>query len=98
MNITIEGLGALAPIVAPFIIGLLFGIVIKKGLSLLVLGIITIAVASSFGYLNVGIESMREEALKHLPELVGDAQSKLQILPYSTPAFLVGFALGFWRG
>lgn len=94
----IEGIEALVPLLIPFILGLLLGVIVKKGFELILLVAATVLILSATGYISYGIGDLKAAAMKYLPNIIGKAQSKLALLPYSTPAFLVGLAIGLWRG
>ena len=89
---------AYIPLIAPFIIGILAGVVIKKGLKLIIAVIALIIALVATGYLSIGFSEIRERAMEVLPEIVEGARDEVQILPYSSAAFLVGLALGLWKG
>jgi uncharacterized membrane protein (Fun14 family) len=86
----------IVPIILPFIIGLLVGAVIKKTLKLMVLVVALVIVLIATGILSVTFSNLFSEILKALPELYGLGHSWLNILPYSSVAFLIGVALGLW--
>jgi uncharacterized membrane protein (Fun14 family) len=84
------------PVVLPFIIGLLAGAVIKRVLKLLVLVVALVIVLVATGILSVTFSGLFAEAMKFLPKLYDVGHGWLNVLPYSSVAFLVGLALGFW--
>jgi uncharacterized membrane protein (Fun14 family) len=83
------------PIVLPLIIGLLVGAIIKKGFKLLMLVIVLIVVLIFTGVLSVSFGDIFTEAMKFLPILYDAGAGWLNVLPYSTIAFLIGLVLGF---
>lgn len=86
------------PLIAPFIIGLLAGVVIKRVLKL-ILAIVALVIALvATGYLSMEFEGMKERAIEYLPEIIEGARDEIQILPYSSTAFLIGLSLGIWKG
>ncbi len=89
---------AYIPLLAPFIIGLLVGVVIKKGLKLILAVIALIIALVATGYLSIGFSEVRDRAMDYLPRILGEARNEFQILPYSSAAFLIGIALGLWKG
>lgn len=88
----------LVPLVLPFIVGLLAGLLVKRTISLVVLGIALIAVLSTAGYISLGVRDVYKEAMNYLPRLISTGNDLKDVLPYSSPAFLVGLALGLWKG
>jgi uncharacterized membrane protein (Fun14 family) len=85
----------LIPVVLPFIIGLLVGAIIKKGLKLLVVVVALIIVLVATGVLSLTFTDLFDEAMKFLPMLYNVGIGWLNVLPYSSVAFLIGLALGF---
>lgn len=92
---TIEGL---MPLAVPFILGLLSGVVIKRGIELIFAALALVVALIATGYISMGFGELKEKALDYLPKLLGEAREEFQILPYSSGAFLVGLAIGFWVG
>jgi uncharacterized membrane protein (Fun14 family) len=85
----------LIPIVMPFIIGLLVGAIIRKGLKLLIIVVALIIVLVATGVLSVTFTGLFDEAMKFLPKLYDVGSGWLNVLPYSSITFLIGLALGF---
>jgi uncharacterized membrane protein (Fun14 family) len=85
----------LIPVVLPFIIGLLVGVIVKKGFKLLIAVVALIIVLIATGILSLTFTSLFDEAMKFLPKLYDAGQGWLNVLPYSSVAFLIGLALGF---
>jgi len=83
------------PVILPFIIGLLVGAVIKKTLKLLVLVVALIVVLVVTGILSVTFGGLFAEAMSILPKLYDLGHGWLNVLPYSSVAFLIGALLGF---
>ena len=84
----------LIPVVLPFIIGLLVGVIVKKGLKLLVAVVALIIVLVATGVLSLTFSNLYDAALNFLPKLYDVGNGLLNILPYSSVAFLIGLALG----
>jgi len=85
-------------LLAPFLIGLLVGALVKKALNLVILAVALVIVLVATGTIGLTYGELFNEALNILPRLWGGAQGWLGILPYSTVGFLIGLALGLWRG
>jgi uncharacterized membrane protein (Fun14 family) len=85
----------LIPVVLPFIIGLLIGVIVKKGFKLLIVVVALIIVLVATGVLSLTFTSLFDEAMKFLPKLYDTGHGWLNVLPYSSVAFLIGLALGF---
>jgi len=88
----------LVPIVVPFIIGLLVGAVIKKALKLVVLLVALVIVLVATGALTLTFQDIWEKAMQFLPHIYEAGSGWINVLPYSSAAFLVGLALGLWKG
>ena len=84
----------LIPVVLPFIIGLLVGAVIKRALKLLILVVVLVIVLVATGILSLTFSGLFAEAMKFLPKLYDLGHGWLNVLPYSSIAFLIGIALG----
>ncbi|KXB06870.1 hypothetical protein AKJ51_02660 [candidate division MSBL1 archaeon SCGC-AAA382A20] len=91
-------MGFLFTLIAPFLIGLLVGAIIKKTLSLIILGTALVIVLITTGTISLTYDQLYNEALNYLPRLWSGAQGWLGILPYSSAGFLIGLAIGLWRG
>lgn len=89
---------ALVVLIAPFLIGLLIGAIIKKALNLVILGIALVIVLVATGTLSLSYEELYNRAMDVFPEIWSGAQGWLGILPYSSVGFLIGLAIGLWRG
>jgi uncharacterized membrane protein (Fun14 family) len=88
----------LIPVVLPFIIGLLVGIVIKKGLKLLVVIVALIIILIATGIVSLTFSDLFAATMQVLPKLYDVGIGLLNVLPYSSIAFLIGLALGFLKG
>lgn len=85
----------LIPVVMPFIIGLLVGAIIKKAAKLLVVVVALVIVLIATGVLSLSFSDLYTQAMNFLPKLYDVGSGWLNVLPYSSVAFLVGLALGF---
>ncbi|MFW5912077.1 MAG: FUN14 domain-containing protein [Candidatus Hadarchaeota archaeon] len=88
----------LVPMILPFVIGLLAGVIVKKTAKLLFLGIALIAILSFEGYINISLGEIADKAMDQLPRLIDTGEGYKDVLPYKSGAFLVGLALGLWKG
>jgi len=87
------------PIIVPFIIGLLVGVIVKKTLKLVLALIVLLIVLAAVGYTQLpSFEEIARAALKYLPMLWAEAGPLINILPYSSLTFLLGLAIGLWKG
>jgi len=88
----------LIPIFVPFIIGLLVGVVIRAALKLVIFIAALIIVLVATGVLSLTFTDLYDKAMKYLPKLYDSGSGWLNVLPYSSAAFLIGLALGLWLG
>lgn len=88
----------LIPVVIPFVIGLLVGAIIKRTISILLLIIALIVVLAFTGYLSLSVESLYEKAVEHLPKIFDQTETLKNLLPYTSISFIIGLAIGLWKG
>jgi len=84
-------IGWIIPVVIPFIIGLLVGAILRKALKILILVVALIIVLVATGILSVTFS----DVFSALPTLYNFGVGWLNVLPYSSVAFIIGLALGF---
>lgn len=88
----------LVPTVLPFIIGLLVGAIIKRTFQLLIAVVALIIVLVAIGVISLTVQDVYSRSLEILPNLINTGRSLVDILPYSSVAFLIGLGLGLWKG
>lgn len=88
----------IVPIAAAFIIGLLVGAIIKKAFNLMVLLLALVIVLVATGALSLSFHDLFDKAMEILPKLYEAGSGWINMLPYSSAAFLLGLALGLWKG
>jgi len=89
----------LIPIVFPFILGLIVGIIVKKTIKLAIALIALILLLSALGYLTLpSFQDIIKKALNYLPMIQAELNPLINILPYSSTSFIVGFLVGLWKG
>lgn len=84
-------------IVVPFIIGLLVGTIIKRTVKLVLTVVALVIVLIVTGSLAVGFEDLWNKAMEILPRLYRSGVGYLDVLPYTSAAFLIGLALALWK-
>jgi len=96
------GSGAIVPALVVLAIGFLVGIVLKKTvkLGLAILSLVGLLVAT--GYINLQLSDSSKTTIyrvfsQALP-VASQASAAANILPITSAAFLVGLALGMWKG
>lgn len=85
-------------LIAPFIIGLLIGLIVKRTFKLVILAIALIIVLVATGYISLTFTEIYDKAMAFLPRIVNTGMALGDVLPYSSAAFLIGLALGLWKG
>lgn len=88
----------LVPIIVPFIIGLLVGFLIKHTLKLIIVIAALVIVLVVTGALSIGFSDLYNKAMEFLPKLSETGSAWINILPYSSVAFIVGLVIGLWKG
>ncbi|KXB07122.1 hypothetical protein AKJ52_00850 [candidate division MSBL1 archaeon SCGC-AAA382C18] len=88
----------IVPLILPFVIGLIIGLIVKKTINLILLAVVLVAILSTTGYLGLTVNDLYDKSMKYLPKLTGSKSKVADMLPISTPAFLIGLALGLWKG
>jgi len=88
----------IVPIVVPFILGLLIGAIVKKAFSLVILVIALLIVLISTGALSLSFQDIYDKAMMFLPKIYDTGSAWINVLPYSSVGFLIGLALGLWKG
>lgn len=83
---------------APFLIGLLVGLVVKRTFKLVILIFALIIVLAATGYISLTFTDIYDNAMTFLPRIVNTGIALVDVLPYSSTAFLIGLALGLWKG
>lgn len=88
----------IVPILVPFIIGLLVGAAIKRTLKLVMIITALVIVLVATGALSLTFRDIYDKAMEVLPTLVDLGGGLKDVLPYSSVSFLIGLALGLWKG
>jgi uncharacterized membrane protein (Fun14 family) len=88
----------LVPIIVPLIIGLLVGVLIKQSLKVILVLAALVVVLVVAGILSIGFSDLYDKAMEFLPKLYDAGRGWINVLPYSSAAFLIGLVLGLWKG
>jgi uncharacterized membrane protein (Fun14 family) len=88
----------LIPTVLPFLIGLLVGVIIKRGLKLIVAVVALVILLVAVGAIGLTFQDVYGRAMEILPNLINTGSSVFDVLPYSSVGFLIGLAIGLWKG
>ena len=88
----------IVPVIIPFLIGLLVGVILKNSFKLLfTIGALLILLVLT-GYISLTYQDVFDQAMKFLPKIIPTGSGFVEILPYSTSTFIIGLALGLWKG
>ncbi len=79
------------------------GVVVRRVLKLAVAIVALVIVLVATGYINLSLDQTGKETIYHAfsaatPSVVSTASQVATLLPISSAAFLIGIALGLWRG
>ncbi len=88
----------IVPVVIPFIIGLLVGAVAKRTFKLIVVVAALVIVLVATGVVSLTFQDVYDKAMEFLPRLIDLGGGLKDVLPYTSVAFLIGLALGLWKG
>ena len=88
----------IVPVIIPAIIGLLVGVIVKRSIKLMfsIMALIVLLVLT--GLISLTVQDVFDQAMKLLPRIIGTGSGFIDVLPYSTTTFIVGLALGLWKG
>ena len=88
----------IVPVWMPVLIGLLVGVVVKKSIKLLfTIGALLILLVLT-GYISLTYQEVFDQAMKYLPKIIQTGSGFINVLPYSATTFIIGLALGLWKG
>jgi hypothetical protein len=87
------------PLVIPFIVGLLVGVIVKRAAKLIIVLVALIIVLGAVGYTQLPtLNEILARALVYLPLIKKEAGVLLNLIIYSYTTFLIGLAIGLWKG
>jgi uncharacterized membrane protein (Fun14 family) len=86
------------PLLIPFLIGVLVGFIVKHAIKLMFAVAALVLLLVLFGAVSLTYHDIFDQALTLLPRIIGTGSGFLDVLPYSSLTFLIGLALGLWRG
>ena len=88
----------LIPVVIPFIIGLFIGFIVRRTVKLVFLVIALIIVLAAVGYISLTYQDVYDVAMQYLPKITELGGGLMNTLPYVSTMFLIGLAIGLWKG
>ena len=86
------------PVIMPLIIGLIVGLIVKHTIKLMFAITALVILFVFLGVISIAYQDIFDQALKLLPRIIGTGSGLVDVLPYSSLAFIIGLALGLWRG
>ena len=86
------------PIILPLLIGVLVGFIVKHAIKLMFAVAALVILLVIFGAVSITYQNIFDQALKLLPRIIETGSGFVDVLPYSSLAFIIGLALGLWRG
>ena len=97
MSVPVE-LAWLVPIAIPLLIGLFVGSIVRKSIKIVFPIVALLIVLVATGYITLSYQNIFDEAMSVLPNVIDTGQGFIDSLPYSSSSFLIGLALGLWKG
>ena len=88
----------IVPVIIPALIGLLVGVIAKHSVRLVFVVTALVVLLVLTGYISLTFQEVFDQAMKFLPRIIGTGSGIIDVLPYSTVTFLIGLALGLWKG
>ena len=88
----------IVPVVIPLIIGVLVGFIVKRTIKLVFCLLALVIVLVVTGYVSFAFQDIYDQAMEFLPIIIDMGGGLKNVLPYSSAMFLIGLALGLWKG
>jgi uncharacterized membrane protein (Fun14 family) len=88
----------LVPILIPLVIGLLVGAIIKRTIKIVILIVALVIILIATSVISMTFQDVFNNAMDVLPQVMSTGEGALDVLPYSSSAFLIGLGLGLWKG
>jgi len=88
----------IVPVAVPFVIGLLVGLIVKRTVKLAFAIIALIIILVATGFVSFTFQDIFDSAMKLLPKIIDLGGGLKNVLPYSSITFIIGLALGLWKG
>ena len=86
------------PVIVPLIIGLLVGLIVKHTIKIMFAIAALVILLVLTGLVSITYQDIFDQAMKLLPKIIGTGSGLINVLPYSTITFIIGLALGLWKG
>ena len=87
----------IVPVIMPFVIGLLVGLIFKHTIKLMFAITALVVLLVLTGFVSLTFQDVFDQAMKFLPRIIGTGSGLIDVLPYSSITFIIGLALGLWK-
>ena len=98
MIVTPPEIAWIVPVIIPAIIGLLVGVIVKHSIKLVFSIAALVVLLVLTGFISLTFQDVFDQAMKFLPRIIGTGSGLIDVLPYSSITFIIGLALGLWKG
>ena len=97
MSVPVE-LAWLVPIAVPLLIGLFVGSIVRKSIKIVFPIVALLIVLVATGYITLSYQDLFDRAMLVLPRVINTGEGFIDSLPYASSSFLIGLAVGLWKG
>ncbi|MEM2093841.1 MAG: hypothetical protein QXI32_00920 [Candidatus Bathyarchaeia archaeon] len=87
----------IVPVVIPLLIGLLVGYIVKHTIKLAFALVALVILLVFTGFISITYGDVFDQALKLLPKIIETGSGLINLLPYSTVTFIIGFVVALWK-
>ncbi len=88
----------LVPIAVPLLIGLFVGSIVRKSIKIVFPIVALLIVLVATGYITLSYQDLFDRAMSVLPRVINTGEGYIDSLPYTSSSFLIGLAVGLWKG
>lgn len=88
----------IVPIAIPLVVGLLVGAIVKRTIKLVLAVVALIIILVATGLISITFGDIFDRAMEMLPKIISTGEGAIDALPYSSSTFLIGLAIGLWKG
>jgi hypothetical protein len=98
-RLTMVSLEQIIQLVGPFVVGLLVGVLVKRIVSVAVTLAALFLALVALGYMSLQqVAQILQQIGYSAKDAVATAMNLRNAIPYSSLAFLIGLAIGLWKG
>jgi len=88
----------LVPIAVPLLIGLFVGSIVRKSIKIVFPIVALLIVLVATGFITLSYQDIFDRAMTVLPRVINTGEGLIDSLPYTSSSFLIGLAIGLWKG